>query len=141
MTKEDCGYNKVKKGFIMPHFVIDCSEDILSLHKEEKILEQVNILLIETKLFHENDIKIRINFYKKYITGNKKENFIHVFANIMQGRCIEQKVYLSKTLVGGLSSMFPSLKHIGCNVVEFERASYFNKNMLDPNYEFSMPKI
>ena len=66
MTKEDCGYNKVKKGLIMPHFVIDCSEDILSLHKEEKILEQINILLIETKLFHENDIKIRINFYKKF---------------------------------------------------------------------------
>jgi len=123
----------------MPHFIIDCSENILKSHSQDEIIKQVHISAISTKLFHKNDVKVRINFFKKYSTGDKKEDFIHVFANIMEGRTIEQKVNLSKTIVKDLASMFPLVPHIGTNVIEFEKASYFNKNMLDPNYQFSMP--
>ena len=94
---------------------------------------------ISTKLFHKSDVKVRVNFFKKYSTGDKKEDFIHVFANIMEGRSIEQKAHLSKTIVKDLALMFPLVPNIGTNVIEFERATYFNKNMLDPNYQFSMP--
>ncbi|MBL1244706.1 MAG: 5-carboxymethyl-2-hydroxymuconate Delta-isomerase [Sulfurimonas sp.] len=123
----------------MPHFIIDCSEDILKLHSQDEIIEQVNLSAVSTKLFHKNDIKVRVNVFEKYSTGNKKENFIHVFANIMEGRNMEQKANLSKTIVKDLASLLPSVAHIGTNVIEFEKASYFNKNMLDPNYQFSMP--
>ena len=57
----------------------------------------------------------------------------------MEGRTIEQKANLSKTIVKDLTLMFPLVPNIGTNVVEFKRATYFNKNMLDPNYQFSMP--
>ncbi len=123
----------------MPHFIIDCSENILKSHLQDEIIKQVYTSAISTKLFHKNDIKVRINIFKKYSTGDKKEDFIHVFANIMEGRTIEQKANLSKTIVKDLALMFPLVPHIGTNVIEFERATYFNKNMLDPNYQFSMP--
>lgn len=123
----------------MPHFIIDCSESILKLHSEDEIIKQVHISAISTKLFNKNDVKVRVIFFKKYTTGNKKEDFIHVFANIMEGRTIEQKANLSKTIVKDLALMFASVQNIGTNVIEFERATYFNKNMLDPNYQFSMP--
>ncbi len=123
----------------MPHFIIDCSENILKAHSKDEIIRQVYLSAISTKLFHKNDVKVRINTFKEYITGDKKEDFIHVFANIMEGRTIKQKADLSKTIVKDLSLMLPSVPNIGTNVVEFERASYFNKNMLDPNYKFSMP--
>jgi len=57
----------------------------------------------------------------------------------MEGRTIEQKLNLSKTIVKDLALMFPSAPNIGTNVIEFEKATYFNRNMLDPNYQFSMP--
>ncbi len=123
----------------MPHFIIDCSENILKSHSEDEIIKQVHISAVSTGLFHKNDIKVRINIFKKYSTGDEKEDFIHVFANIMEGRTIEQKSNLSKTIVKDLSMMLPSVPNIGTNVIEFERATYFNKNMLDPNYQFSMP--
>jgi len=123
----------------MPHFIIDCSENILKSHSEEEIIKQVHRSAVSTELFHKNDVKVRINIFKKYSTGDKKENFIHVFANIMEGRTIEQKANLSKTIVKDLALMFPLVPNIGTNVIEFERATYFNKNMLDPNYKFSMP--
>ncbi len=123
----------------MPHFIIDCSQDILKLHSQDEIIKQVNLSAISTKLFYKNDIKVRINIFNKYSTGEKKEDFIHVFANIMEGRTMKQKADLSKTIVKDLAFLFPLVPHIGTNVIEFEKASYFNKNMLDPNYQFSMP--
>jgi 5-carboxymethyl-2-hydroxymuconate isomerase len=123
----------------MPHFIIDCSESILKSHCEEEILTQIQISANSTELFHKKDIKVRINFFKKYSTGDKKEDFIHVFANIMEGRTIKQKANLSKTIVKDLALMFPLVPNIGTNVIEFEKASYFNKNMIDPNHQFSMP--
>ena len=123
----------------MPHFIIDCSENILKSHSEDEIIKQVHIAAVSTGLFHKSDIKVRINIFKKYSTGDKKEDFIHVFANIMEGRTMKQKASLSKTIVKDLASLLPLVAHIGTNVIEFEKASYFNKNMLDPNYQFSMP--
>ena len=58
----------------MPHFVIDCSESILDCHSEEQIIEQVHIVADSTKLFEEGDIKVRVNPFKKYAVGNKREN-------------------------------------------------------------------
>ena len=123
----------------MPHFIIDCSKNILKSHSQKEIIEQVYSSAVSTKLFHKNDIKVRVNFFKKYLTGDKKEDFIHVFSNIMEGRTNEQKLNLSKMIVKDLVSMFPLVPNIGTNVIEFEKASYFNKNMLDPSYQFSMP--
>lgn len=123
----------------MPHFIIDCSEDILKLHSEKEIIREVHILAVSTKLFNKKDVKVRINSFKEYSTGDKKEDFIHVFSNIMQGRSIKQKANLSKTIVQGLALMFPLVPNIGTNVKEFEKTTYFNKNMLDPTYQFSMP--
>ncbi|MDX2493380.1 MAG: 5-carboxymethyl-2-hydroxymuconate Delta-isomerase [Desulfuromusa sp.] len=123
----------------MPHFIIDCSEGILKSHSEEEIIEQVHISAVSTELFNKNDIKVRVNFFKNFSTGDKKEDFIHVFANIMQGRSIEQKLNLSQTIVRNLTLMFPLVTNIGTNVIEFEKTTYFNRNMLDPTYKFSMP--
>ncbi len=123
----------------MPHFIIDCSGGILKSHSEEEIIEQVHISAVSTELFNKNDVKVRVNSFKNYSTGDKKEDFIHVFANIMQGRSIEQKLNLSKTIVKNLTLMFPLVPNIGTNVIEFEKTTYFNRNMLDPTYKFSMP--
>ena len=123
----------------MPHFIIDCSEGILKSHSEEEIIEQVHISAVSTELFNKNDVKVRVNVFENYSTGDKKEDFIHVFANIMQGRSIEQRLNLSQTIVRDLTLMFPLVPNIGTNVIEFEKTTYFNRNMLDPTYKFSMP--
>jgi 5-carboxymethyl-2-hydroxymuconate isomerase len=114
----------------MPHFLVDCSESIFKFHSEEEIIEQVHSAAKSTELFNKNDIKVRVNSYDKYSTGNKIEDFIHVFSHIMEGRSNEQKSDLSRKIVKGLTSLFPSVPNIGANVIEFENANYFNRNML-----------
>ena len=112
----------------MPHFVVDCSECILRIQTEEQILLQLHGIASASMLFEENEIKVRVNPFKTYSVGNKKEAFIHVFASIMEGRRTEQKADLANAIVRKLVSMFPDVPNIAMNVSEFERATYCNRS-------------
>ena len=114
----------------MPHFVIDCSESVLKSHDEEYILEQIHLVANSTELFDEGDIKVRLNPFQKYSVGNKREDFIHVFAHIMQGRTTVQKADLSKKITSKLVTLFPNIPNIAINISDFEKATYCNKAML-----------
>lgn len=114
----------------MPHFVIDCSKSIFSIHDEQTINEQIHLIANASELFDESDIKVRVNPFSHYLVGNEKADFIHVFANIMEGRTTDQKATLSKHIVSKLNEMFPNVTNIAMNVRDFEKATYCNKNML-----------
>ena len=114
----------------MPHFVIECSENILQVKIPSEIMQAVYEIAEASNLFTKGDIKVRINPYKYYKLGDGKESFIHVFGNFMEGRTIEQKKNLSENIVGRLKTMFPDVPIISMNVVDFEKATYTNKGML-----------
>ncbi len=115
----------------MPHFVIDCSEPILDLVDPNTILQEVHKTAIVSTLFTEADIKVRLNPFKEhYLVSGKKDDFIHIFANIMEGRTTEQKANLSTLMVSKLKSLFPDVPIISINVRDFEKATYCNKTMV-----------
>lgn len=115
----------------MPHFVIDCSEQITKLKSPESIMQKVYDTAESTQLFDEGDIKVRINSYKHYNIGNTKNDFIHIFANIMEGRTTDQKQKLSSSIVSELKHMFPEVPIISMNIRDFEKATYCNKVMIN----------
>jgi len=112
----------------MPHFIIDCSSNILSDVSESEILKAVLDATDATTLFVKEDIKVRVNAYKEFEVGGKKTNFIHVFGYILEGRTAEQKAKLSKNVVEVLTAMFPAVKFIAMNVDEFAIAGYCNRD-------------
>ena len=114
----------------MPHFIIDCSASVLNSHDEDYILHQIHRVANATGLFDENDIKVRLNPFSNYVVGNKKQDFIHVFAHIMEGRTTEQKAHLSKQVVSRLMSLFPDFTNVAMNVCDFEKATYCNRAQL-----------
>jgi 5-carboxymethyl-2-hydroxymuconate isomerase len=109
---------------------MDCSASVLELHDEALIIEQIHLVANETGLFDEGDIKVRVNSFKTYLVGNKREDFIHVFAHIMQGRTTQQKADLSKKVVGKLVMLFPKISNIAMNISDFEKATYCNRGMV-----------
>jgi 5-carboxymethyl-2-hydroxymuconate isomerase len=114
----------------MPHFIVDCSREILQIHDEESIITRLHRVVNASGLFEESDIKIRINPFGIHAAGGRREDFIHTFAWIMQGRSVEQRAALSKAIVSKLAEMFPSLPRIAVNIAEFEKATYFNRAMM-----------
>jgi 5-carboxymethyl-2-hydroxymuconate isomerase len=79
----------------MPHFIIDCSPEILQQKSPEEIMQAVYDTAASTGLFAEDDIKVRICPYEYFMLGKNKKDFIHIFGNIMEGRSTEQKANLS----------------------------------------------
>ena len=114
----------------MPHFVIECSENIIKIKSPEEIISAVYKIAEDTGLFAIGDIKVRINPYAHFTVGGTKNDFIHVFGHIMQGRNTEQKANLSKQIISKLKSMFPDISVISMNVIDFEKATYCNKTMV-----------
>ena len=65
-----------------------------------------------------------------FVVCGGEDDFVQVFANIMEGRTDEQKAALSKSIVSTLKSMFPDVPVISMNVREFERATYTNRDLI-----------
>jgi len=116
----------------MPHFIIECSEDIIEQKSPDEIMQAVYDTAQASGLFAENDIKVRINPYEYYRLGETKKDFIHIFGNIMEGRSVGQKADLSRKIVEKLNEMFPEVSIISMNIREFEKATYSNKSLINP---------
>ncbi len=114
----------------MPHFVMDCSENVLEVREEDCIIAQIHDVAASSGLFVESEIKVRINAFKRYSVGNAKEGFIHVFAHIMEGRTDQQKAELSKHMVCRLAELFPLVPNIAMNISDFEKNGYCNRNAI-----------
>jgi 5-carboxymethyl-2-hydroxymuconate isomerase len=114
----------------MPHFVIDCSQNILNLKSPKEIMQTVYDAAESTGLFDLGDIKVRINPFQYYNIGNTKDDFIHIFANIMEGRTTDQKSNLSKKIISQLKVIFPEVPILSINIRDFEKATYCNKSMV-----------
>jgi len=114
----------------MPHFIIHCAENVLTHRPKNEVMQQVFDVATDTGLFAKGDIKVRIQSFEDFIAGDGKDDFIHVFANIMEGRDDSQKSNLSKKIVSRLNEMFPHVPIISMNVRDFEKSSYCNKSMV-----------
>ena len=114
----------------MPHFVIDCSENIIKIKTPDDIIQKVYDTAESTDLFDKGDIKVRINPFLLYNIGNTKDDFIHIFAYIMEGRSVSQKKNLSERIIAELKFMFPDVPVISINIRDFEKATYCNKSMV-----------
>jgi 5-carboxymethyl-2-hydroxymuconate isomerase len=118
----------------MPHFIIDCSESILSLADPNELMRSVYAAAEVTGLFARSGvggIKVRLHPYRHFINVEAQEHFVHVFANIMEGRTTEQKKALSENVVRTLKELLPSVEIISMNIRDFEKATYCNRAMIE----------
>lgn len=114
----------------MPHFIIECSDNIIQESDNKRIMREIFNTAYSTGIFAREDIKVRVKSYQDYLLDEGKNDFIHVFGNIMEGRNDEQKMNLSKKIVGKLKELFPDASIISMNIREFEKASYCKKDMV-----------
>jgi 5-carboxymethyl-2-hydroxymuconate isomerase len=114
----------------MPHFIIDCSENIVHSVTEDVLLNLVHDTAKASGLFIRGDIKVRVNTYSNFLVDGTRADFIHVFGHVLEGRTTEQKAALSKSIVAVLVALLPDVPFIAMNVSEFEKATYCNRDMI-----------
>jgi len=116
----------------MPHFIIDCSQNVIEQESPEAIMQAVYDVAEATGLFAVNDIKVRLRPYQYFKLGEGKRNFIHIFGYIMEGRSVTQKKNLSRRIIERLKEMFPAITILSINIAEFEKATYTNRALIHP---------
>ena len=116
----------------MPHFIIDCSENIFEQKSPEEIMQAVYDAAEAAELFAVNDIKVRLRPFQYFKLGAGKKDFIHIFGYVMEGRSIEQKANLSRKIIDRLNKMLPDISILSINISEFEKATYSNKALIHP---------
>jgi 5-carboxymethyl-2-hydroxymuconate isomerase len=114
----------------MPHFIIDCSANILTKVQEQKILTTVFDATMASGLFEKADIKVRVNPYIRYEVGGKPTDFIHIFSYILEGRTEKEKSDLSKRIVKSIVALFPGVEFIAASIEEFSKAGLCNRHLL-----------
>lgn len=114
----------------MPHFVIDCSKNILKIKSSKEIIQKIYDTTESTELFNKGDIKLRINSFEYYNIKNNRDDFIHIFANIMEGRTASQKNNFSERIITELKLLFPEVSIISNNIKYFKKATCRNKLMV-----------
>lgn len=114
----------------MPHFIIHCSENVLKICPEKKLIEIVHNTADSTGLFAPGNIKVRALSFSTYTVGGTSNDFLHIFGHIMSGRTKEQKANLSKKIISVLKPIFPDVPVLSINIDEFDKETYCNKNMV-----------
>ena len=115
----------------MPHFVIDCSDSILKYTTEERLLNEVFLAAESTQLFVKGEIKVRVNSFENWQVGDRKDDFIHVFSSIMEGRTSAQKKLLLDKIIEVLVTLFPEVYNIAMNISEFQKTLYLNRSQYE----------
>jgi 5-carboxymethyl-2-hydroxymuconate isomerase len=118
----------------MPHFVIDCSESVLNLADPNELMRSVYATAESTGLFDRHGvggIKVRLRPYRYFTNVDGHAHFVHVFANIMEGRTPVQKKALSEKVVRALKVLLPTVEIISMNIRDFEKATYSNATMIE----------
>ena len=116
----------------MPHFVIECSSNVLTMQPADVIMNTVYQTAGASGLFAPNDIKVRIKTYDHFQLGEGKHSFLHIYATIMEGRTTTQKAELSRSIIQKLTPLFEDISFLSINVAEFEQATYSNKSLVNP---------
>lgn len=114
----------------MPHLIIECSANVVGNTSTQQLMDTVYEAAESTQLFTPGDIKVRIRPFETYRLAEGQTSFLHVFGYIMQGRTDQQKKQLSEAVVSALNQLVPDTTFISMNVMEFEKANYFNKGMV-----------
>ena len=114
----------------MPHFVLECSENVLAAASAKEVLTVVYQVARESMLFNESDIKVRIRPFADFVNGPANSDFVHVFGYIMEGRTIDQRNKLSRAIVTALKELLPDVPVISMNVINFEKATYNNRDSI-----------
>ena len=116
----------------MPHFIIDCSQNVIEQESPEAIMQAVYEVAEATGLFAVNDIKVRLRPYQYFKLAESQRDFIHIFANIMEGRSLAQRQDLSRRIIERLNEMFPGKTFLSINIAEIEKATYSNRALIHP---------
>lgn len=108
----------------MPHIVVEHSQNLESLIRQEELLVSLRNVLLGVNLFTPDAIKARAISYSDYVLHEGDESFIHTTVSILEGRSVHHLQALSQQLFDVIKSLIPEADKVSVNIHEMNAANY-----------------
>jgi 5-carboxymethyl-2-hydroxymuconate isomerase len=121
----------------MPHFVIEYSANLESDIDLRAIVDTVHKSAVDSGLFKIGGIRVRTLKHEIYkiADGNPEHAFLHVRANILEGRSVEDRERLGNTTIAAVDALLGQAHKkrgiaLSVEVSEIDHNMSFKKNSL-----------
>ncbi|WP_028486480.1 5-carboxymethyl-2-hydroxymuconate Delta-isomerase [Thiomicrorhabdus chilensis] len=108
----------------MPHIIIEYSQESLSRKLVKFLLSEAFYAVKSTRLFDEQNIKVRAHPVEHYQLGESDSGFMHIICRIHTGKTQDEKQLLTQTLLKSVKGVMMSSMVITVEVVEMDDSSY-----------------
>jgi 5-carboxymethyl-2-hydroxymuconate isomerase len=110
----------------MPHLILECSENLAPVLREQKLLMRVHAAMQSSGLFVPEDIRSRAYVAQDFAIGTEATagSFAHVVIYLMEGRATEQKRALAESVAEVLKAVLPNADFLSVDVRELDPAIY-----------------
>lgn len=108
----------------MPHIIIEHSLTSLDTNIQETLLDDLFNSVTNTKLFAENNIKVRLHPISFFKLATSHHGFIHIQCRIHTGRSQQEKQQLSESILLVIQKYAKSKTVITVEVIEMDTTSY-----------------
>jgi 5-carboxymethyl-2-hydroxymuconate isomerase len=102
----------------MPHIVVEISEDLQPKLYNKKFIEELHQIGLDTQVFKEEAIKVKILPVGQYLCGGKKEPFVHIDIYLFAGRPKELQKSISTQFLDFLITELPDITHLSVDLRE-----------------------
>ncbi len=109
---------------IMPHVVIDYSENLSAQVSPSALLENVHQSLLQSELFSPDSIRLRAKSFEDFCLGAEKQNFLHVCIKLFAGRSDQQKAQLTQLVSSQLQQLSLADVIVSCECVDIDKECY-----------------
>jgi 5-carboxymethyl-2-hydroxymuconate isomerase len=121
----------------MPHFVIEYSANLEPDIGLRAIVDAVHKSAVDSGLFKIGGIRVRTLRHEIYkiADGNPEHAFLHVRANILEGRSVEDRERLGQTTLAAVDALLATARErrgiaLSVEVSEISHNMSFKKNSL-----------
>ena len=75
-------------------------------------------------------VKVRILPFSDFTVDGEPQDFVHIYAHIMQGRTEYQKKDLADRIIRALQEKLPNVPVLSINIDEFRKGVYSNQDLV-----------
>ncbi len=108
----------------MPHCVIEYTRDIENDVDIKKLMEIAFDAVNGSGLFDRTAIKARAIGYDNFMSGQDRDDYIHISVKILSGRTAEQKKMLSGHVIEKLTPHVGKTKSLTVDIIDMDIDSY-----------------
>lgn len=107
----------------MPHLVIEYTSTGETPSVKD-LMRKAHQAALESGLFEESAIKVRVKAYDAALVGGKEARFAHVLIYLIEGRDAATKKALTQAVHAALAPCFSGFQSISVDARDLEKAVY-----------------